>query len=328
MGWACILSLKSAFEIPILSATLWRCLSFRAAGRDRTAARTTLGGEFPALALSIREVGSSFHHGPRFRRPPCDPGRWDFPSPVLTLAFLRSPSHTARSSSADPPTPRHSMVCFPGRSIVLRPSIVRVLLKLPSAQSPLARSRCDLARRDLLDPVSRRYPAFIAPTGSCANPPPSSCLGCPLTHQVCAGCCQPLLGGGPSRRALCPSFSACLDPYPGGSRGALARFYPQDNGLSDMRTRSALHNTRTATSVRNLLRGCSHSLMFRPADLLATQIAPTAVPYSTGQLWLLRPRLSRFVTSPSRGYAHRPLRATDGRGTFTLQDAQPCRLLP
>jgi hypothetical protein len=27
-------------------------------GRDRTAARTTLGGEFPALALSIREVGA------------------------------------------------------------------------------------------------------------------------------------------------------------------------------------------------------------------------------------------------------------------------------
>ena len=27
-------------------------------GRDRSAARTTLGGEFPALALSIREVGA------------------------------------------------------------------------------------------------------------------------------------------------------------------------------------------------------------------------------------------------------------------------------
>ncbi len=46
-----------------------------------------------------------------------------------------------------------------------------------------------------------------------------------------------------------------------------------------------------------------------------------------GQPWLLLPRLSRFVTSPSRGYANRPNRATDGRGTFTLQDPQPCRLL-
>src|SRR5712671_4891762 len=40
------------------------------AGRDRSAARTTLGGEFPARALSICEVGASFPHGPRFRRPP------------------------------------------------------------------------------------------------------------------------------------------------------------------------------------------------------------------------------------------------------------------
>jgi hypothetical protein len=54
--------------------------------RDRTAARATLGGEFPPLALSMRELGSSFHHGPRFRRPPGDPGRSDGPSPVLTLA--------------------------------------------------------------------------------------------------------------------------------------------------------------------------------------------------------------------------------------------------
>jgi len=38
--------------------------------RDRTAARATLGRELPALALSICEVGASFHYRPRFRRPP------------------------------------------------------------------------------------------------------------------------------------------------------------------------------------------------------------------------------------------------------------------
>ncbi len=43
--------------------------------------------------------------------------------------------------------------------------------------------------------------------------------------------------------------------------------------------------------------------------------------------WLLRPRISRFVTSPSSGYAHRPNRAIDGRGTCTLQDLRPCRPL-
>jgi hypothetical protein len=53
--------------------------------------------------------------------PPCDPGRWAFPSPVLTLASLRSPSQRARSLSADPHTPLHPLVCFPERSIVHRP---------------------------------------------------------------------------------------------------------------------------------------------------------------------------------------------------------------
>ncbi len=35
-------------------------------------------------------------------------------------------------------------------------------------------------------------------------------------------------------------------------------------------------NIRTATSVREWFRGCSHSIIFRPPGLLATQIAPTA----------------------------------------------------
>ena len=40
--------------------------------------------------------------------------------------------------------------------------------------------------------------------------------------------------------------------------------------------------TPTAISVGSLLRGCSHSLMFRPVGLLATPIAPTAVSRCSG----------------------------------------------
>jgi hypothetical protein len=54
---------------------------------------------------------------------------------------------------------------------------VRILLELPSAQSPFARTRCDRARHAVTHHVSGHYPTFIAPTGSCASPPPSSCLG-------------------------------------------------------------------------------------------------------------------------------------------------------
>src|SRR5215510_7966604 len=66
---------------------------------------------------------------------------------------------------------------------------------------------------------------------------------CALLSSVFAGCYEPLLHRGPSRRYLCASFLACLDPYPGGSCGASARFFPHDNGLPPVRNRSALHDS-------------------------------------------------------------------------------------
>jgi len=126
-------------------------------------------------------------------------------------------------------------------------------------------------------PRQQVLPCVIARTGSCVGPQPSPCLRITLGQRVCAGCCQPRLGGGPSRRYLCVSFPACLDLYPGGSCGAHTRFFPHDSGLPRVRTGSALHNVRTATSVRRVFRGCSHSLMFRPTGLLATPVAPTDI---------------------------------------------------
>jgi hypothetical protein len=147
-------------------------------------------------------------------------------------------------------------------------------------------------------------------------------------HQVCAGGGPPLLGGGPAQRGLCASFPPCLDLYPGGSYGAHARFFPQDSGLPPVRTGSALHTVRTATSVRRPLRGCSHCVMVRPAGVLTTQVAPPATACAAWQPWFLRPSLSWVVPSPRPGYTTRPNRAIDGMRTCTSSDAQPCRLLP
>jgi len=52
-----------------------------------------------------------------------------------------------------------------------------------------------------------------------------------LVRQVCAGCCQPLLGTAPSRRYLCESILGCLDLYPGVPQGAHARYFPWSFGL-------------------------------------------------------------------------------------------------
>ncbi len=90
----------------------------------------------------------------------------------------------------------------------------------------------------------------------------------------------------------------------------------------------AQHNPYYSNFSMGEFRGCSHSLMFKPVDLLATQIAPTAanISFLAEQPWLLHPNTSRFVTSPRPGYANRPIRATDGKRTCTSQDSQPCRL--
>jgi hypothetical protein len=152
---------------------------------------------------------------------------------------------------------------------------VQVLLKLPSAQSPFARARCYLARRDLRDHVSGCCPAFIAPTSSCASPLPSLCLGRTLNTrsvQVAVSPCwaedlPDVISAHPSLRAWTPTPAALEVRVPVSSpkTSAFPSFGPG--------RRSTMY--RTATSVRRAFRGCSHFLMFRPTGVLATQIAPT-----------------------------------------------------
>jgi hypothetical protein len=72
----------------------------------------------------------------------------------------------------------------------------------PSAQSPFARLGRYPWQRDVQHLVRGRYPSFIAHTDSCAEPKSSCRLRFPLLRQVFAGCCQPLLEDGPSRRYL------------------------------------------------------------------------------------------------------------------------------
>ncbi len=50
--------------------------------------------------------------------------------------------------------------------------------------------------------LRRSYPPFIAHTGSCARLESSFRLQLSLLRKVFAGCCQSLLGAGPSRRYL------------------------------------------------------------------------------------------------------------------------------
>jgi hypothetical protein len=63
-----------------------------------------------------------------------------------------------------------------------------------------------------------------------------------LIQRVFAGCGEPLLEDGGSRRYLCVSVPRCLDLYPGGVVGACTHYFPTTVGLPPVPMRSAPRN--------------------------------------------------------------------------------------
>ena len=148
----------------------------------------------------------------------------------------------------------------------------------PRAQSPFARLRCYLRRHD----VSRITSEGITPPSSLLrahapdqNPPTYSVS---LIKRVFAGCCQSLLGDGPSRRYLCNPCIGAWTLTPGCLSGASIRFFPESYSLTPVAPSSA-HPTTVAMQLqrRPLFRGGSSAVGgFRLPCLLAPQVAPTA----------------------------------------------------
>jgi len=100
------------------------------------------------------------------------------------------------------------MVCFRGRSIVRRPYNVRVLLKLPSAQSPFARARCYLARRGLRGPRQQVLPCLRRSYGLMRQ---SSTLPLSRLYPRTVGLCRLL--SAPAGRRTFPTLSLRICPY-------------------------------------------------------------------------------------------------------------------
>jgi len=88
-------------------------------------------------------------------------------------------------------------------------------------------------------------------------------------------------------------------PTPQCPSGALARFFPEDNGLTSDVTGLA-HQTTPIMQLQQgiLFRGCSHSVMFRLPRSLDPQVAPTAVA-------LLQGGRAVYTTHRSVGYLPR-----------------------
>lgn len=84
----------------------------------------------------------------------------------------------------------------------------------PSVQSPFACFRCYRPQRDVTHPFGERYLPVFAPTGSCASPRLSDRLRSSLGRPVFAGCRQPRLRRGPSRRSSVNLSSDAWTPAP------------------------------------------------------------------------------------------------------------------
>src|SRR5262249_31887232 len=128
-----------------------------------------------------------------------------------------------------------------------------------------------------------------------------------LDRGVFAGCYQPLLPMGPSRRYLCESFLGCLVPYHGGLMECVYLFLPPWHRPSPTEEMGRLTRfTRKHDFPRSVFRGCRHFFMFRPPSLLASQIVPTAARYSrrATETFTSEQNMLRYLTCI--GYASRP----------------------
>jgi len=149
-------------------------------------------------------------------------------------AFSRAPSPGLVGLSRSPHPPTLTRV-------YAQSSCLRLLRAYPS--NPLGprsfkaalRTQRPFASRDL--PLPHRYYGLMCQSW-CLSP--TMLLA---RWRVLAAWTTHCRSPGPSRRYLCESFPGCLDPYPGGSCGALARFFPQDFGLPHVSNRSALSHT-------------------------------------------------------------------------------------
>jgi len=150
-----------------------------------------------------------------------------------------------RSLSAGPHTPLAVSVYPSARHITALTSFTgsrswAVPHRCPlDAESPFASLRCYLAEGSIFCHLNQHYPVLIAHTGSWARPQSSPRLRLSLLRWVFAGCCQSLLDDGPSRRYLHNPCIGAWTPTPQRPSGALARFFPEGNGLTFRTTGSA-----------------------------------------------------------------------------------------
>jgi len=176
--------------------------------------------------------------------------------------------------------------------------------------------------------LGEHYPSLVAPTDSFANPAISPRLRPGLVRGVFAGCYQPLLLAGPSRRYsanLSLDARALTTAVP---LGAFAWFFPSVIGLPStvkrvgfplLSANATLHGYLYGAAAISLCSGLQVCLP--PRSLLPLQIFLQG---SRG-VFVQAERASLPWHALDKLAAR--LQAIGGARTFASQDSQPCRLL-
>jgi hypothetical protein len=256
----------------------------------------------------------------RFPKPPCDPGRSDFPSPVQTLAFLRRSSRCRRDLSAGTHTSLPAPVCQRPRP---RSEQRHSLAQWPAACRPMDRQvpRAPLPGRSITPTGAVSCTASKGVTLSSSllrahapAPLPSVYFSLGLVWRIFAGYCQFLLRGGPSRRYLCEPLLGCLDLCHGGIRSAHARCFLRIIGLPQRVMGRLPTRFHPMTSRWALFSRLQPFLHVQTSKLACHPGHPYRNGIPIGQPWRLHPGRTCVVTSACTGHAIRPKRAIDGRG--------------
>src|SRR5665213_4278825 len=180
------------------------------------------------------------------------------------------------------------------------------------------------------DPSLRgRYSPVVAHTDSFANPIwlflPSALASYKKSSQVATSpCCQrdlpDVISANPSSDAW--SLATAVP------RSAFTCFFLRVIGLPHEVMGRLPATVREYDFSRVAFSTLRHSLMFRPPRLLVPQVVPTAanVPQGSRDFYIRAERASLPRHAPDMLAVR--IQVIDGARTSTLQDLQPCRLLP
>src|SRR5665213_3620782 len=180
------------------------------------------------------------------------------------------------------------------------------------------------------DPSLRgRYSPVVAHTDSFANPIwlflPSALASYKKSSQVATSpCCQrdlpDVISSNPSSDAW--SLATAVP------RSAFTCFFLRVIGLPHEVMGRLPATVREYDFSRVAFSTLRHSLMFRPPRLLVPQVVPTAanVPQGSRDFYIRAERASLPRHAPDMLAVR--IQVIDGARTSTLQDSQPCRLLP